>query len=156
MIIIAPTQIQTISTRTSSYASQCFTVSKFNLGIILSLSIATMEWQHRTLTSLWTVISRCRCMSAPCVAQHFASCASYVSLCIRWRLMQPRQVVVGRISSLLQPLFYTAFTTSCSGAYRPYRMLQHAWSLAPKGVTWPHHPGLAATILVTSKTVSGI
>ena len=27
--------------------------------------------------------------------------------------------------------------TSCSGAYRMYRMLQHAWSLAPKGVTTP-------------------
>ena len=40
-----------------------------------------------------------------------------------------------RVSSLLQPLFYTAFPTSCSGAYRPYRMLQHAWSLAPEGVT---------------------
>jgi len=39
------------------------------------------------------------------------------------------------VSSLLQPLFYTTFPTSCSGAYRPYRMLQHAWSLAPEGVT---------------------
>ena len=27
--------------------------------------------------------------------------------------------------------------TSCSGAYRMYRMLQHAWSLAPEGVTTP-------------------
>jgi len=25
--------------------------------------------------------------------------------------------------------------TSCFGAYRPYRMLQHTWSLAPVGVT---------------------
>jgi len=83
--------------------------------------------QHRTLTSLWTIISRCRCMSAPCVAQHFVSCASDVRSCDRCRLMRPRQV--------LQPVFYMAFPTSCSGAYRPYRMLQHAWSLAPEGVT---------------------
>jgi len=26
-------------------------------------------------------------------------------------------------------------TYMCSGVYRPYRMLQHAWSLAPEGVT---------------------
>ena len=50
--------------------------------------------QHRTLTSLWTVISRCQCMSAPCVVQHFASCDSYVRSCDRCRLMWPRQVVV--------------------------------------------------------------
>ena len=54
--------------------------------------------QHRTLTSLWTVISRCRCMSAPCVAQHFASCDSYVRSCDRCRLMRPRQVVVALVA----------------------------------------------------------
>jgi len=32
-------------------------------------------------------------------------------------------------------LLHTAFPTSCYGTYRPFRMLQHAWSLAPEGVT---------------------
>ena len=39
MITVAPTQYQ----RTFSYASQCFAVSKFNLGVILSSSIATVD-----------------------------------------------------------------------------------------------------------------
>ena len=43
MITVAPTQVHKQYQRTFSYASQCFTVSKFNLGIILSSSIATVD-----------------------------------------------------------------------------------------------------------------
>jgi len=43
MITVAPTQVHKQYQRTFSYASQCFTVSKFNLGIIFSLSIATVD-----------------------------------------------------------------------------------------------------------------
>jgi len=35
----------------------------------------------------------------------------------------------------VKSLLYMASPTSCSGAYRPYRMLQHAWSPAPEGAT---------------------
>jgi len=89
--------------------------------------------QHRTLTSLWTVMSRCRpsthisyvCRSAYCFLRQL-----YVRSCDRCRLIWPRQVVHTFISliafRLLQSLFYMAFLTSCSGAYRLHRMLQHS------------------------------
>jgi len=67
-------------------------VTHHNVSLSQSLTLASFFrrplqlWtQHRTLMSLWTVISRCRCMSAPCVTQHSASCASYVKVCDQCR-----------------------------------------------------------------------
>jgi len=77
-------------------------VTHHNVSLSQSLTLASFfrcplqPWtQHWTLTSLWTwtIISRCRCMRASCVAQHTASRASYVRSCNRCRLMWPRQVV---------------------------------------------------------------
>ena len=58
---------------------------------ILLLARQLQPWiQRGVLASLWTVISRCRRMSAPCVGQHTACCASYVKSCDRCRLMRQR------------------------------------------------------------------
>ena len=114
MITVAPAQVHKKYQRTYgtfSYASQCFTVSKFNLGIILSSSIATVD----TAQDIDVIVDRHLTMS-----MHVSSVCrgAYCFLC------QLRQVVRSvsidasktssrRVSSLLQPLFYTAFPTSC-------------------------------------------
>ena len=119
MITVAPMQVHKQYQRTFSYASQCFTV-------ILSSFIATVD----TAQDLDVIVD----------LDHHLTMSMHVSSVCRGAycfLCQLRQVVRSvsvdaaktssrRVSSLPPPLFYTAFLTSCSGAYRPYRMLQHA------------------------------
>jgi len=67
MITVAPTQVHKQHQRTFNDASQCFTVSKFHLGVILSSSIATVDTAQkrdvivdRHLTMSMHVSSVCR------------------------------------------------------------------------------------------------
>jgi len=91
MITVAPTKVHRQYQRSFSYASQCFTVSKFNLGVILSSSIATMDTAHNTDVIVDHHLTMSIHVSS---VQHFASCASYITSCDRCQLMRPRQVVV--------------------------------------------------------------
>jgi len=83
MITVAPTQVHKEYQRTFSYASQCFTVSKFHLAVILSSSVATVDTVSHdpdVIVDLDRHLTMSMHVSSVC-------CAAYCFLC------QLRQVV---------------------------------------------------------------
>ena len=116
-----------------NYFPSLLTISA-NMKFLFSRRPLQLWTQRGTLGSFWTVISPCRCMSAPFVGQHIASCARYVKSCNRCSSMEHSSRRVWTSATIAASL------TSYSGVCRPYKMLQHAWSLAPElgPKMWPH------------------
>ena len=88
-------------------------------------------WTARgTLGSLWTVISPCRRVADPLCRSVLLAAPAIRQVVRSMTVDAVKTLLSTRSSRLVNSLLYGI----CSGVYRPYTTLLHAWSLTPEGV----------------------